>query len=246
MSKKDGEWSDILSWPIIPLHSIVLPDGNVLSFGTDEKGMQGGQFIYDLWDPVANVHRVLPNTTGTNIFCSNMAIDPKTGNVIIMGGDANGTSKALAGLDDVVVFDYRTQTIREAEQGDMAQARWYGTELTLPNGDILVLGGRDENYRGATIPEVYNAETGFRQLTGAEMPDLIGAGSSLDGSWWYPHAWVDSSGDVIVIEAHGNAIYRLTTDGAGSAEKDRPAALRCLQAQFLDHVRPGQGHDPGR
>ncbi|MEM5471816.1 hypothetical protein WNZ14_08755 [Hoeflea sp. AS60] len=104
----NGEWGDLLSWPIIPLHSIVLPDGNVLSFGSTEQGMQGGQFVYDLWDPVTNVHRTLPNTTATNIFCSNMSIDPTTGNVIIMGGDNNGTPGlgALSGRQDVLIFDY--------------------------------------------------------------------------------------------------------------------------------------------
>ena len=113
----NGEWGPVLSWPIIPLHSVVLPDGKVLSFGSTEQGMQGGQFVYDLWDPETGVHRTLPNTTGTNIFCSNMAIDPKTGNVIIMGGDHNGEEGygALTGRQDVLVFDYEKQEIRDAE-----------------------------------------------------------------------------------------------------------------------------------
>ena len=219
----DGEWSDVLPWSIIPLHSIVLPDGKVLSFGTTEQGMQGGQFVYDLWDPVTNVHSVLPNTTKVNTFCSNMAIDPSTGNVIIMGGDGNGMGgQPISGINDVVVFDYKTREIRDAEQGDMNYARWYGSTVTLPNGELLILGGRDENYAGSSIPEIFNAETGFRSLTGADMPDLKGASNGtdiLDESWWYPHMWVDSKGDVIVVEAHGDDIYRLNTDGDGSVEK---------------------------
>ena len=226
----NGEWGPVLSWPIIPLHSVVLPDGKVLSFGSTEQGMQGGQFVYDLWDPETGVHRTLPNTTGTNIFCSNMAIDPKTGNVIIMGGDHNGEEGygALTGRQDVLVFDYEKQEIRDAEDGDanfdLAYGRYYGTTVTLSNGEILMVGGRDERYETPTIAEVYNHETGIRQLTGAEMPDLKAnpdgsTMTSTDGNYWYPHAFATSKGDVFIIEADGETMYRMTTEGTGSVQE---------------------------
>ena len=226
----NGEWGPILSWPIIPLHSVVLPDGKVLSFGSTEQGMQGGQFVYDLWDPETGAHRTLPNTTGTNIFCSNMAIDPKTGNVIIMGGDHNGEPGygPLTGRQDVLVFDYEKQEIRDAQGGDanfdLAYGRYYGSTVTLSNGEILMIGGRDENYETPTIAEVYNHENGIRQLTGAEMPNLKAnpygsTMTSTDGNYWYPHAFATSKGDVVVIEADGETMYRMTTEGTGSVQK---------------------------
>ncbi len=218
----DGEWSGVIALTIIPLHSIVLPDGKVLAFGSTEAGGQGGQFVYTLFDPETGVEKVLPNTTGVNTFCSNMSLDPATGNVIIMGGDGNGTGgKAISGVNDVVVFDYRTQTIKDADQGDMAFARWYPTTINLPNGEILVIGGRDDDFNGVTVPEVFNSETGWRQLTDADMPDfaIINNEDRLSESWWYPHTWVNSRGEVIVVEAHGDDIYRLSTDGTGSVEK---------------------------
>lgn len=76
----NGERGAVIKDALIPLHSIVLPDGKVLAFGTD--GVAGdcdARFVYSIYDPVTGVLKVLPNTTGTNIFCSQMSIDPTTG-----------------------------------------------------------------------------------------------------------------------------------------------------------------------
>ena len=44
-----GGWSDVINWPLIPLHTVLLPDGRVLSYGSNSDGTQTGCFIYDLW-----------------------------------------------------------------------------------------------------------------------------------------------------------------------------------------------------
>jgi hypothetical protein len=31
----------VISWPIIPIHVVLLPNGQVLSYGTDQGGNQG-------------------------------------------------------------------------------------------------------------------------------------------------------------------------------------------------------------
>ncbi|MFV0409224.1 MAG: galactose oxidase-like domain-containing protein [Paracoccus sp. (in: a-proteobacteria)] len=224
----DGEWSDVQDITIIPIHSIVLPDGKVLSFGTDERGMSAAQFIYSVWDPATGENKVLENTTATNIFCSNMSIDPNTGNVIIMGGDAWRDTESdgglYAGVNDVTIFDYKTQTIRDAETGEMAYARWYGTSTTLANGEILIVGGRDEKYKGSTISEIYNTETGFRELVGTEIADLADNETQIRGTYWYPHVWQASNGAVYVIEAEGKDdehgdIFVMDVEGDGAVAK---------------------------
>ena len=55
-------WSDEFSWPMIGIHAALTPDGKVLTFGTDQNGMQTGLHIYDVWDPVANTHMTLSIT----------------------------------------------------------------------------------------------------------------------------------------------------------------------------------------
>ena len=69
-----------------------------------------------------------------------------------------------------------------------------------------------ERVGGSPIPEIFNSETGFRALTGAEITDM-------NGDWWYPHAWVNSRGEVIILETGGGDIYRMTTDGLGTVAK---------------------------
>lgn len=201
----DGEWSDVEPLGILPIHAIVLPDGKVFSFGTGSSGMQGGQFLYSLYDPETGVEIVLPNSTDTDIFCSNMSIDPISGNVIIFGGDARGEGGPVNGaINDVVVFDYAARTIRDATQGEMQYDRWYGSSITLPNGEILVLGGRGGF---EDIPEVFNWNTGWRTLTGVDM----------DISYYYPKMWVTSDGSVVTFTDRGD-IYKINTSGTGSSQ----------------------------
>ena len=200
-----GEWSEVEPLGLIPIHAIVLPDGKVFSFGTTAAGMQGGQFIYSIYDPKTGVEVVLPNTTDTDIFCSNMSLDPITGNVMIFGGDARGEGGPVnQAVNDVLVFDYATLTIRDATQGEMQYDRWYGSSITLANGEILVLGGRGGF---EDIPEVFNADTGWRTLTGVD----------ININYYYPKMWVTSDGSVVVFTGQGN-IYRLNTAGTGSSQ----------------------------
>jgi hypothetical protein len=108
----DGEWSAVFDWPLIAIHAILTPDGKVLTFGTDEAGMQGGQFVYDVWDPVTGEHTTLPNTTATDIFCSVAVIVPTTGEILIAGGDSRGAGfEANNGVADVNVYDYRDMSV---------------------------------------------------------------------------------------------------------------------------------------
>src|SRR5215470_8563686 len=46
-----GAWSAVSSWPIMPIHAVLLPDGRVLTYGTDATGRQTAFFNYDVWDP---------------------------------------------------------------------------------------------------------------------------------------------------------------------------------------------------
>ncbi len=202
----DGEWSDVEQLGLVPIHAIVLPDGKVFSFGTSALGMQGAQFIYSVYDPETGVETVLPNTTDTDIFCSNMSIDPLTGNVMIFGGDARGEGGQVnTAVDDVLVFDYKTMTIRDATQGEMSYDRWYGSSIALPNGEILVLGGTGG---GKDVPEVFNATTGWRTLTGVD----------ININFYYPKMWVISDGSVVTISQRG-AINKITTAGVGSSQR---------------------------
>ena len=215
-AENNGEWSALEDWPLIAIHAMVLPDGKVLTFGTDERGMQSGEFIYDVWDPVTGEHFTIENTTGTDIFCSNMAILPATGEIIIAGGDNRPNGGVNRGVDDVNIYDFRDMSLTTLDGQEMNYARWYQSTITLGDGSILSLGGRDENAIGVGTPEVYLVGEGWTELTGA-------ASSDIAQKWWYPRTWVNADGDVIVVESRGGAnqadVFVLDVSGTGSMTK---------------------------
>lgn len=210
----NGEWTDLQQWPLIGLHAIVMDDGRVLTFGTDDRGMQGGQFIYDIYDPKTGQHQTLENTTPTDIFCSAAMIIPGTNKILIAGGDARPLGSVNKGVADVNILDMDTGELYPAPDGDMAFQRWYPTMVSLPDGRMVMLGGSDINGRGVSTPEIYTYGEGWTTLTGA-VDGEIGRSSS------YPRAFVNDEGDIVYMATGRGTdseveVMKLNVDGNGS------------------------------
>ena len=198
-----GVFGAPVTWPLIGLHVVLLPDGRVMSYGTDEQGQQGGQFVYDVWDPTlgtdTTAHMVLPNTTGTDIFCSGQSV-LSSGEVLITGGDLTINGKRNFSNQQTEIFSPQTDTITAAEP--MLYARWYPSVVSLPNSDKLVLGGRQDPGTATLTPEVYRQGTGWRTLWGATSDAAFGA-----GGWFFPRAFVAPDGRVFVLGHNGKMFY---------------------------------------
>ena len=108
-----GVFGPPVTWPLIGLHVVLLPDGRVMSYGTSEQGQQGAQFVYDVWNPTlgtdTTAHMVLPNTTGTDIFCSGQSV-LSSGEVLITGGDLTINGKRNFSNQQTTVFHPQTNT----------------------------------------------------------------------------------------------------------------------------------------
>jgi hypothetical protein len=154
-----------------PLHMALLPDGRVLNFGTDQTGAQGAQMVYDVWDPtignVPNAHTILSNTTATDIFCSGVSL-LASGNALVVGGDLTVSGVRNNSQNHVELFSPAQNTLTSTQS--MNYARWYGSIITLPNGEKLLLGGENNrdapDVAGEPTPEVRNATLGWRTLPG--------------------------------------------------------------------------------
>jgi hypothetical protein len=107
-----------------------------MSYGTGEQGQQGGQFVYDVWDPTLGTdsaaHLVLPNTTGTDVFCSGQSVISARGEVLITGGDLTINGQRNFSNQQTTVFHPQTNTVTAAEP--MLYARWYPSVVSLPDG----------------------------------------------------------------------------------------------------------------
>lgn len=219
LAHEQGAFGPLMKWPIIAIHALLLPDGRVLNYGTDERGVQGAQFNYDVWDPalgdLPGAHRLLGNATTTDLFCSAQAVVPATGQVLLTGGDLTLGGIRNFSNHDINFFDYRTDVLEPAGVS-MKFPRWYPTLVTLANGEMAVLGGRSDRSLSQTarIPEVYTPGVGWRVLNTAASDPAYGKGDG-NGSWSYPKAWQAPNGKVFVL-ANGGGLFYLDPAGTGT------------------------------
>ncbi len=206
----EGEWSTVLDWPLIAIHAVMTPQGNIFTWGTDEAGVQGAQFSYDLWNPEqgtgAASHNTLSNTLGVDSFCSAAVMLPESGDILMSGGDARPQGATNSGINSAPIFDTGNNTLSSAM--DMNAERWYPTSITLPNGEILLNGGRDGQNRTVATPEIYSPSSN-------SWRSLLGINTASYG-YWYPRNWIIPDGRVFGIQ--NKSMYYLSTTGNGSLQ----------------------------
>ncbi len=225
-----GSFGPLLPWPIVPLHMALLPDGRVMSYGTDQRGRQTGLLYYDLWNPTApypQSHTVLPNTTGTDLFCSGLGLLPN-GSLLLTGGDLTVQGLRNYANADVNAFTPSTNTLTRV--GTMSYPRWYPSIVPLPSGDSVVMGGRS-NYTNPSpvqTPEYYSfGQNMFTTLPGATLPTRF--------TWYYPRAYVMSDGNPLLLNINGE-LARLTLSGQGAYQvfPQRAAPSTPYQPSVMD------------
>ena len=195
-----GMWGPVISWPAIPIHAAVMPDGRLLTFGAPEgRDVQEGRvFVY--WDQSKGTGRdsfsISPNAQGVDSFCASASL-LQSGDVIVSGGinDARYTT----------ILNYQTEVSRR--DVDMKDQRYYGTMTKLADGRVMTTGGGTAYANTwaspfsarsiiSSTPEVYRQGEGWTLLTGAFSIDAFGPDSNR---WWYPRQWVTPRGSVFGI-----------------------------------------------
>jgi hypothetical protein len=196
-----GTFGPQVAWPIMPIHAVLMPDGRVMSYGTDQNGVQTAFYQYDVWDPRlgagASAHVTLPNGTATDIFCSSQIV-LLNGDVEIYGGD-NLPADTNTQNRDVNQFRPASNTL--VRTGSMNRLRWYSSATILPNAEVYIQGGSG----GADFPERRTSTGGFQLLTGASTANL---------SSGYPKNFVGPDG--LVFGMANTTMYRVNPAGNGS------------------------------
>jgi galactose oxidase len=161
----EGEWSFPFAWPVVAVHLHLLPTADVLSWGKIGDPQ--------IWNPPTGAFS--PALSSTMLFCSGHAFLPD-GRLLVTGGHIEDHH----GLPDANIFDPGAQAWTSIPA--MVRGRWYPTNTTLADGQILTLAGRDQEGLEVEIPEVWTGTT-WRPLPGAarELP-------------YYPRAFVAPSG----------------------------------------------------
>ena len=181
-----GQWEPTFSTPIVALQIHLLVNGKILLWGLKGEGY--------IWDPGTGIYTQINNPY--ELFCSGHTFLPD-GRLLVAGGHITNAH----GLPKAAIFDPATNSWTLT--GSMALGRWYPSVTTLPNGEVLTLGGRDENGQWVQTPEIWNGST-WRPLTGAvkEVP-------------YYPRMFVVPNNRAFMA-GEGRVSRYISTSGTGS------------------------------
>jgi hypothetical protein len=164
-----GQWSGVMSLPIIPIHSHMLPTGKVIFW---DRHISSGAAADDeinprVWDPVADPGMTNIVKSGhplLELFCS-AHVFLRDGTLFVAGGH-NGSD----GYGLLMAHTYDPFNDIWTRQADMNAGRWYPAAAILSTGDVVVASGSSTPGVNNTLPQVYMAATGtWRDLTGATM-----------------------------------------------------------------------------
>jgi hypothetical protein len=152
-----GQWSVKRDFATVAIHMHLLPNGKVMFWAADPDSLITQARI---WDPETNSFATVTNTS-TNVFCSGHSFLPD-GRLLVTGGHHLLPS---VGEPHTNIFDFRTNTWTRGP--NMNAGRWYPSNCTLANGEVLVISGSDENVQFNNLPQVWETNGGWRSLTGA-------------------------------------------------------------------------------
>lgn len=201
-----GQWSSVITLPIVAIHMHMLPNGKVLIFQDDNHPNYnvnatrlGGYTVAYVWDVGAGTTTQVDNTS-VNEFCSGHSYLPD-GRILVAGGHAGSDGD---GITDAFIFNSSNNTWTQTNQ-PMAAGRWYPSALTVGNGEIVVVSGADPG-GGTNTPEVWqtNSGGGWRSLTNATLQINL-----------YPYMHLAPNGKVFLSGTESTTRY-LDTSGTGA------------------------------
>ena len=148
--QEDGQWAEPFALPLIVIHSAMLPTGKVLLFSA-EHGVPG---IHGwLLDPDSLALTNVDPPDGWNPDCAGHSFLPD-GRLLVAGGTLS--FNPLLGSKRAYLFDsFNEQWVRVE---DMANGRWYPTNITLPDGRVVTMSGIDDT-DGGLNPDIEAWET---------------------------------------------------------------------------------------
>ncbi|MDX6350825.1 MAG: hypothetical protein QOF84_5615 [Streptomyces sp.] len=158
-----GKWQVVeMPSPVRAIHSVLLRNGKVLLIagsGNDRDAFAAGTFKTTVFDPVNYTYTDVP--TPADFFCAGH-VQLQDGRVLVLGGNkdyasADGTV-GYKGLKTSYVFDPETMTYTRTN--DMIAGHWYPSATEMGNGDVVALGGLDENAAGTVINERFDYTSG--------------------------------------------------------------------------------------
>ncbi|MFL6236659.1 MAG: galactose oxidase-like domain-containing protein [Thermoanaerobaculia bacterium] len=184
-----GKWSAPFDLHVIGTHSTLLHGGAVLFFSYPTEREHGS----DSWTWNSTTHGIaqVRSLLHRDVFCSGHSVLPD-GRAFVTGGTMWGTHQ-YAGAHETSLFDPTTSSWSRGPS--MAFARWYPSNLTLPNGDVLIVSGTDTNEQPVAAVERYSVATNTITSLPSSADKLVDE---------YPRLHVLPSGKVFMAGQEGD------------------------------------------
>lgn len=209
-----GMFGPQVGWPVIPVHASLLPNGNLVTYGSPLSEARQGGFTIDEWNPqlgmIDTAHSQVPSMASYDSFCSAMQILPD-GRVIMVGG--NSTMSTMY---------YDPGSKAESMGPSLALQRWYASVMRLQDDRILVLGGSDyyntqaytrpDDENGVALtPEIGDGSGNWTKLSGIRSTLAFGG---KDNRYWYPRTFIAPDGNIFGIS--GDQMWKMSVANNGT------------------------------
>ena len=152
-----GEWSEVIAWPFVPTSAAQRPDGRIVTWASNEVDAFPIRDLYThsgVFNPRDGTFVSQPNPHH-DMFCAGTAM-LGDGSLLVAGGNPS--------LRQTSRFDGANWQV----EPPMAQPRWYGTLVTLADGDAFATFGKG----ASQIGERWGENVGWTDLPRASMATL--------------------------------------------------------------------------
>jgi hypothetical protein len=182
-----GQWTQPVDMGVVGISAALLHTGKVLFFYyPKEKATRSPAALYD---PASGKFTDATPPFDRNIFCSGISM-MADGRVLVTGGMATSWPGPDAGIKGTSIFDPATNAWSQTQ--DMKLARWYPSNVLLPDATTITLSGLDENAdKLQRVMESYNPQNG-------QWTTLPTSANAPNGTDLYPRMVVLSDGTIFM------------------------------------------------
>ena len=204
-----GQWGPVISFPLVPVSTVLLPDDKVLTFSawspdwyTESGGGKTETAILDLNTGVVSSRLV--SDTGHEMFCSGLALLPD-GRLLVAGGS-----------DDAATSIYDPATDTWATGPPLNIPRGYESAVTLSDGRVFTLGGSWSGGIGGKDAEVFTPNGTWQLKPGITAQSILT--HDKDGVYRADnHGWFFAvAGGQVFHAGPSKHMHWFDTAGAGS------------------------------
>ncbi|WP_179131053.1 putative Ig domain-containing protein [Candidatus Entotheonella palauensis] len=211
-SHETGQWSGVINWPHIPVSMAHLPNGNVITWASNERTSFPVEDAFThsaIFNPFNNSFQTT-NNPRHDMFCAGISL-LEDGTIVAAGGNPQLTHTSM----------FHPGSLSWVEAPFLNQQRWYSTNVAMPDNTVFATFAKGANF----TPELLQPGSGWTNLPGASMADLFNEQNATNGNainnsttaQWYAYMHVAPDGRVF-HPGPTETMHWFDTSGSGDVQ----------------------------